>query len=126
MKRIERIFLAVAAVALVPGALLTRGQIRSGPLVPVGKAIVGATLKPGQYPAGLGTGTTVEVIEAPPATSGATNSATSHGEATVLALEAATDASGTVQVSLVVPRAVSSLVATAGAAGRISLVVVGQ
>jgi hypothetical protein len=116
----------IAAVGLVPGALLAPDQVRDGPQVVTGMGIAGATLKPGQYPVGLSAGDEVAVIETPPASAtGTTASPKELGRAKVLDLVTSDDALGSLNVSLVVPSDVATSVATAGAAGRLSLVVVG-
>lgn len=116
----------MAAVGLVPGSLLAPEQLRDGPQVLTGMAIAGATLKPGQYPVRLSAGDEVAVIETAPASAtGTTASPKEHGRAKVLDLVASGDASGSLNVSLIVPDDVATSVATAGAAGRLSLVVVG-
>lgn len=52
-----------AAVALVPGSLLTMNELSSGPGIPPGDAIVGVSVKASQLPAdGLTSGQQVEVV----------------------------------------------------------------
>src|SRR5581483_7392665 len=46
----SRIVGRTAGVALTPGTLVTPAQVASGPSVPAGQAVVGAALKPGQFP----------------------------------------------------------------------------
>jgi hypothetical protein len=116
----------IAAVGLVPGTLLAPEQVRDGPQVPTGMAVVGATLKAGQYPVGLGAGDEVELVETPAATSTAsTVSPKERGRAQVLDLVASSDVPGATNVALVVGSDVAAAVAAAGAAGDLSLVVVG-
>ena len=117
----------IAAVDLVAGTLLTSGELSNGPLVPAGRAISGATLKPGQYPVGLIPGDEVVIVETPPpSTTGTAAVPKDHGRGRVLDLVTATDGTGSVTISLVVPDDVATAVATAGAAGRLSLVMVGR
>jgi len=116
----------VAAVGLVPGSLLAPEQLRDGPAVENGMAIAGAVLKPGQYPVGLQAGDEVLLVETPTAAAtGAATAPVERGRARVLDVAASADGSSSVAVSLVVPRGVATSVANAGAAGRLSLVVVG-
>lgn len=116
----------IAAVGLVPGSLLAPTQISDGPRVPAGTVITGATLKPGQFPIGLRAGDNVLLIETPLATAtGAAAEPLERGSARVLDVEELDDASATIAVSLVVPDDAASPVASAGAGGRLTLVVVG-
>ena len=118
-----RIIGKTASVALAPGALLVASQYSDAPRVPEGSVIVGATLKPGQYPVGLRDGDTVTVIEtAPPGTAGAP---IERGTARIVDVQQLKDAGSTIAVSLVVPAAASTAIANAGSAGRVTVVVVG-
>lgn len=115
----------VAVTALVPGSLLARPQVSDGPRIPEGMALAGATLKPGQYPPGLRAGDAVVIIESPPATAtGAAATPIERGRSSVIDLEALDDASSSISVSLLVPEASASAISSAGAAGRLSVVVV--
>lgn len=116
----------IAAVGLVPGSLLAPTQISDGPRVPAGTVITGATLKPGQFPIGLLAGDNVLLIETPLATAtGAAAEPLERGRARVLDVEELDDASATIAVSLVVADEAASPVASAGAGGRLTLVVIG-
>jgi hypothetical protein len=118
-----------AAVRLVPGSLLASGQLGDGVAVPAGQAMVGAILKPGQYPIGLGVGDRVALVFGAASGVGLVDSADSAGTpptATVAAIGDAADATGGITVSLVVPADAASGLAGAGAAGRLNLVVLGQ
>lgn len=117
----------VAAVGLVPGSLLAPEQLRDGPAVEDGMAIAGAVLKPGQYPVSLQAGDEVTLVETPSATPTGTggDAPVERGRARVLDVATSPDGSSAVTVSLVVLRTAASSVANAGAAGRLSLVVVG-
>ena len=116
----------IAVVALVPGSLLISSQLSDGPRVPPGMAIVGATLKPGQYPVGLRAGDDVTLVETPlPTATGAAATPIDRGTARVLETDQLKDAGSTLTVSLVVPAAGATPVASAGSAGRLTLVVIG-
>ena len=72
--------------------------------VPVGMTIVGASLKPGQYPVSVAAGDDVELVEtASPATIGASAAPIDRGAARVLDVDASSDGSGTLALSLLVP-----------------------
>ena len=117
-----------AAVRLVPGSLLAPAEIGGGMVLPEGMALVGAILKPGQFPLGLAPGDTVALVATPASGAGVVVSADSPAEpptATVVAVDRAADATGNTAVSLQLPAKAASLVAGAGAAGRLNLVVVG-
>lgn len=123
----------VADVRLVPGTLLTRAELTDGPALARGMALVGAVLKPGQYPLGLRVGDRVVLVAATSSSTGASggtdqrSSATSNlPEATVAALERTAGASDTVAVSLIVSALDAPALADAGAAGRLELVVIGR
>lgn len=118
----------VAGVDLVPGTLVTRRQLATGPALPAGRAIVGLALKAGQLPSGLRAGDAVLVVLVPPA--GAAGVAPDSESAVlddvrVAAVGEAEDAAGATVVSVNVPAADAAAVATAGADGRVSLVKVG-
>ena len=118
-----------AAVRLVPGSLLSPDEIGDGAALPQGMALVGAILKPGQFPLGLAPGDTVALVSAPASGAGVVVTADSVAEpptATVVAVDRATDATGNTAVSLPLPTNAASLIAGAGAAGRLNLVVVGR
>ena len=120
-----------AAVALVPGTLLTSSDVASGPLVASGDASVGLDLKPGQLPAGLEPGDSVLVIQ----TAGPQSSALSGfgqptvlGKATVLALRSppADSPTGDTVVTLVVSTSQVAQVVDEASAGQISLAGLGS
>ncbi|MEW6473133.1 MAG: flagellar biosynthesis protein FlgA [Actinomycetota bacterium] len=118
-----------AAVRLVPGSLLSPAEIGDGAALPEGMALVGAILKPGQFPLGLAPGDTVALVAAPASGAGVVVAADSAAEpptATVVAVDRAADATGNTTVSLQLPANTASLIAGAGAAGRLNLVVVGR
>lgn len=125
----------VAVVPLVAGSLLAAGAVGDGSRVPpVGRAVVGAALKAGQYPPELARGDGVSVILTASAASGVdpTVSAPSAGSparsvpglvVTVQGDEANPAGTGGVVVSLQVAEADAETVAEAAAAGRVALVV---
>lgn len=118
-----------AAVRLVPGTLLSPAAMGAGAALPEGMALVGAVLKPGQFPLGLAPGDTVALVAAPASGAGAVVDGTSSAApptATVVAVDRAADATGNTAVSLQLPATAASGVAGAGAAGRLNLVVVGR
>ena len=118
-----------AAVRLMPGSLLSPAEIGEGATLPAGMALVGAVLKPGQFPLGLAPGDTVALVATPASGAGVAVTADSVAEpptATVVAVDRAADATGNTTVSLQLPANAASLIAGAGAAGRLNLVVVGR
>ena len=118
-----------AAVRLVPGTLLSPAEIGDGAALPEGMALVGAILKPGQFPLGLAPGDTVALVAAPASGAGVAVGADSSAvppTATVVAVDRSDDATGNTIVSLQLPATSAPLIAGAGAAGRLNLVVVGR
>jgi hypothetical protein len=118
-----------AAVALVPGTLITRDHVGTPSSLRAGQAIVGVALKAGQAPAALPPGTRVQVI-APVKGAGADQArpVVLAGSA-IVAPTAATNGSqpkpttsGTTVVSLIVPASEAPAVAAAAADGQVSLV----
>jgi Flp pilus assembly protein CpaB len=116
-----------AAVALVPGTLLTPADLASGPAVGAGDASVGLDLKASQLPAGLEPGDSVLVIETPgqsqvssQASSGTTTLLT---QATVLSITPPPSDSptGDTAVTLIVSTGEVVSVVEASSAGQISL-----
>jgi len=119
------------AVALVPGTLLSKAQLATGPLVALGRDVVGLSLKAGQVPLGLRPGDRVIVVRTPTNATGpggggdATGSVLARG-AQVLAVQAPSSASsGTTVASVVVDSGEAAPVAAAAASGQASLVVEG-
>jgi hypothetical protein len=119
-----------AAVALVPGTLLTAADVGSGPLLGAGQASVGLALNAGQVPAGLVAGDSVLVIETPPTGQGApatfptsTGPSVLVNKATVLSVSAPTATSGNsdTQVTLAVPADLTAQVAVAASANEVAL-----
>jgi hypothetical protein len=122
-----------AAVALVPGTLLTPADLASGPLLGAGEASVGLDLKPGQVPAGLVPGEAVAIIDTAttPPGAGASGSGSSNvlvAQATVLSVTApmAGSASGDTEVTVAVPADVAAEVATAASAENVAVAALGR
>ncbi len=121
---LDRVVGHVAAVTLVAGSLLVPDDVSAAARVPSGMAIVGASLKAGQYPASLTPGDEVRLVEIA-APSGIGDSAPiDRGRASVLDVARSRDSPDALAVSLQVPKAAATNVAGDGAAGRLSLVVV--
>jgi hypothetical protein len=115
-----------AAVRLVAGSLLSPAEVGEGAGLPDSMALIGAVLKAGQFPIGLAPGDTVSLVESATPT-GAMDGGVSMSEpptATVVAVEPGADGSGNTSVSLQLPTAAAKVVAGAGAAGRLNLIVV--
>jgi len=114
------------ALALVAGALLTRGEIGTGARLRSGFDVVAVALKAGLFPPGLSPGDRVQVV--PVVTASSSTQAVSGGPvgAVVLGVEAAPAASGGPTVfSLQVAKAEADGVASLAAAGEVSLVQLG-
>jgi hypothetical protein len=114
----------IAAVPLVPGSLLARGQVTNDTTSISGRAVVGATLKPGQFPIELQRGDSVIALVLPP-DSAQRSAADGGGEpvpATVVGLTDVPDAPGTIAVSLAIAPDRANFVAAGGARGLIVLV----
>jgi SAF domain len=141
----DRVVGRPVTVALEPGALLTPSDLARGLPVPPGDAIVGVALKSGQLPAsGVVPGEDVDVVMTGPQDSPYTASGTTStpgtpvygavsGPGTILApdvlvsdvaVPSASSGSDTVVVSLVVPRALAPIIASASVAGQAALVVI--
>lgn len=116
-----------AAVRLVAGSLLSPAEIGEGTGLPDGMALIGTVLKTGQFPLSLAPGDTVALVTS--ASSGSdpmvtTEAASAPPTATVVAVESGVDATGNTAVSLQLPTNTAAMVAGAGAAGRLNLIVV--
>ena len=121
----ERVVGRVAAVTLVAGSLLVQNEVSDAAGVPDGMAVVGASLKAGQYPVSLAPGDKVRLVET--ASQSAVGDAVEPvdlGGASVLDVERSQSSPDALAVSLLVPRRAASNAAGDGAAGRLSLVVV--
>jgi hypothetical protein len=116
-----------AAVALLPGSLLTAAEVGPAPAVGAGFDVVAVGLKAGAYPPDLAPGDRVEVVPVPSSGS-ATGSVTAGSpvDATVLAVEGAPVGSGAPTVlSLAVAARDAGEVAALAAAGQASVVEIG-
>ena len=133
-----------AAVTLEPGSLLVPGDLSRSSSVPAGYAVVGVALKSGQLPAaGVTAGETVDIVmtgtPGSPYSGSATGASSQQGSTpasgpgTILAPAAlvsdvafpsSSSGSDAVVVSVVVPRALAPIIASASAAGEAALVVV--
>ena len=118
-----------AAVALLPGSLLTAAEVGSAPAVGAGSDVVAVGLKAGAYPPDLAPGDRVQVIPVPGTSSGSVTGPVSAGspvDATVLAVEGAPVGSGAPTVlSLEVAARDAGEVAALAAAGQASVVEIG-
>jgi hypothetical protein len=115
----------VAAVTLVAGSLLVPADVSAAVRVPAGTTIVGASLKPGQYPVSIAAGDAVELVETASLATIGSAPPTDRGPAHVLDVEPSSDGSGTLALSLLVPNGAAVNVAGDAAAGRLSVMVIG-
>lgn len=104
-----------AAVGLTPGSLLAPESVTAGPGIPAGSTIIGAVVKPGQYPIGLREGDEIVVLVV---SEGSENS--SGVEAVIVSVSSRSGPEGTA-IALAVPSANASALARAGAQGRLIL-----
>ena len=124
-----------AAETIPAGSLLTLGDVTSARPLPGGTAVVGLALKDGQLPSGgVSPGNTVMVVLTPGAESGVTAAGSNGADATSGVLVAksvvfdvetpsASSSSGASElVSVEVPTTLAASVATASAAGQVSVV----
>ena len=119
-------------VGLTPGQIVTQSVVTSSPIPGDGYRVVAALLAPGRVPAGLTSGSAVDVLAAPP-TAAANASLSQLSDPQVLApgiqvlsvaspeSSSATGGTGT-QVSLLVPVSSANEVAEYAAAGEVVLV----
>jgi len=119
-----------AAVRLLAGSMLSAEQIGPAAGLPAGTALVGAVLKPGQFPLGLAAGDVVGLVVSAGGTTSGVNvepgAQATLATATVVGVQPAADASGNTAASLQVPVTIAPAIAEAGAAGRLNLVVMGR
>jgi hypothetical protein len=126
----------VAAVDLVPGTLLTRAELASGPVAPAGSAVVGLNVKLGYAPAGLRPGDRVGLVLAPAAGAGPGGPAEpalpgAGGAGTLLVPEArvfdvAITPDGQSQIiSVIVDSNSAPALAADGARGQVSVILLG-
>lgn len=112
-----------AAARLVPGSLLHPTQLVAGPVVDPGRAVVGAVLKPGQFPVGIRVGDDVlAVVLAPEGAPVDDGALPVPPRARVAAVERSSDPGAGFMVSLAVEPGDATMLATAGARGRLTLV----
>lgn len=119
----HRVVGRTAAVTLSAGSLVTPAQLTDGPTVPDGTVIAGAVLKPGQYPVGLAVGDSVEVVETTSPDATGAGQPLSRGIATVVDVHEGPDGQSLLAISLAIPPKDAAAISSAGAAGRLSVVV---
>lgn len=109
------------------GTVLADSMLIHGPLIGPGESVAPAALRPGTFPAGLLPGDRVRVVRLPGSGSTQGSEPRALTNATVLSVASPKDRVGTANtaVSLIVPAEAADTVAAAGAAGQISLVLVG-
>lgn len=110
-----------AAVPLVPGSLLSGGQLAEGAIVDPDRAVVGALLKAGHYPAGLRAGDQVLAFIIPPDSATGDDPVPAGVGAVVVEVREGSDAAS-VTVSLAVDPNDAGALAIAAARGRLTLV----
>ena len=139
-----------AAVALVPGSILTTGDISNASSIPLGEAIVGVALKPGQLPsAGVVPGEQVMLIQtglpgspAPTLPTSSSSGSSSSADSTssqpssvgvlvpraevydVASTGSTSGDTSTQLVSVQLPEDLAPAVSVAAAAGEVSVVVI--
>jgi hypothetical protein len=115
----------IAAVTLVPGALLSPEQITDAPRIPAGRAVAGVTLAPGRFPRSMVRGDKVLLVQTSASTAtGDDAPPVALGRATVLDIADDPATQGQVDVSLLVATDDAMSVASASASARLSVVVV--
>lgn len=104
-----------ASVGLTAGSLLAPASVTDGPGVPAGSTVIGAVVKPGQYPIGLREGDEVVVLVM------AEGGDRADGvDAVIVSVSSRSGAEGTA-IALAVPSASAPPLARAGAEGRLIL-----
>jgi hypothetical protein len=104
-----------ATARLLAGSLVAPASVGDGPSVPSGSTVIGAVVKPGQYPVGLREGDEVIVLIA--------SDGGENGEgvnAVITSVSSNARAEGTA-IALAVPSSGAAALARAGAAGRLIL-----
>lgn len=104
-----------AAVRLLPGSLLSPDAVTKGDVIGPGFSVIGAIVKPGQYPLGLRAGDRVEVV----VTGGLDGDR--PVEATIVAVASTLGTNGTA-ISLAVPDDAATRIAVAGSQGQLLLI----
>ncbi len=105
-----------AAARLLPGSVLSPAAVTSGNVVNDGASVIGAIVKPGQYPLGLRAGDLVDVL----VTGGPTGDRPVRA---VISSVASSRGAGGTAISLAVPPDAATRLAVAGSEGRLLLVV---
>jgi SAF domain len=113
----------VASVGLVPGSLLERSQVGTGPAIRQGTSVVGLDLKGGAFPAEMAVGATVEVVSTPSQGASATAGTVLAASSTVLSMASDLTGAGTL-ISVAVPVGEAPSVTSAGAGEGVSLVMI--
>ena len=114
-----------AATGLAPGSLLAPSQVGGSSPLQRGEALVGLSLKSGQFPAALRPGTRVQVVDVgrPSGTADQTRPAILSEAAVVTAVGRPEASTSTTPMSVSLPEREAAAVVAASAAGRASLVV---
>ena len=114
-----------AATGLVPGSLLAPSQVGGSSALQRGEALVGLSLKSGQFPAALRPGTRVQVVDVgrPSGTADQTRPVVLSEAAVVTAVGRPETTTSTTPMSVSLPEREAAGVVAASAAGRASLVV---
>jgi hypothetical protein len=104
-----------AAVGLAAGSLVAPASVNDGPGVPAGSTVVGAIVKPGQYPIGLREGDEVVVLVV------SDGSRSTNGvDAVIVSVSTRSGPEGTA-IALAVPSDDAPAIAQAGAQSRLIL-----
>ena len=104
-----------AAVGFTAGSLVAPASVMDGPGVPAGSTVIGAVVKPGQYPIGLREGDEVVVLVV------SEGGRTADGvDAVIVSVSTRSGADGTA-IALAVPSGDAAVLAQAGAQGRLLL-----
>ena len=111
----------VARVDLVPGSLLERSEVGTGPAIPAGSSVIGLDLKAGAFPSEIGSGATVEIVSTPAQGGTVTGGTVLAQSATVLSVGSDANGTGTL-ISIIVPAGEAPAIASTGAGGNVSLV----
>ena len=119
----SRVVGQTAAVTMSAGSLVAPGQLTDESTAPGGTVIAGAVLKPGQYPVGLAVGDSVQVVETTSPDATGAGQPLSRGTATVMELDEWSDGQSLLAMSLAIPPKDAAAISSAGAAGRLSVVV---
>jgi flagella basal body P-ring formation protein FlgA len=114
-----------AATGLVPGSLLAPSQVGGSSALQRGEALVGLSLKSGQFPAALRPGARVQVVDVgrPSGTADQTRPVVLSETAVVTAVGRPEASTGATPMSVSLPEREAAAVVAASAAGRASLVV---